>query len=122
MALGYLEYLWDTSHHCPWKVIAHILQVFSTHTRPILGDKTRILFWEDLWWEEQPLCLQFPRISRVTTTKNLSISAILGNDTSMSWDLIFHHNLTDVETEDLERLMSLVSHVHLTPSIPDVKA
>ena len=57
----------------------------------------------------------------MTTTKNLSISAIFGNDTSTSWDLIFRYNLTNVEIEDLERLMSLLSHVHLTPSILDVK-
>ena len=54
--------------------------------------------------------------------KNLSILAILGNDTFSSWDLIFCRNLTNVEIEDLERLLSLLSHVHLTPFIPDAKA
>ncbi|RVX11577.1 hypothetical protein CK203_015818 [Vitis vinifera] len=47
--------------------------------------------------------------------------AILGNDTSSSGILSFIRNLTDVEIEDLERLMSLLSNVHLTPSIPDAK-
>ena len=82
---------------------------------------TIIHFWKDLWWGDLPLCLQFPRLSKVTTTKNLSISAILGNDTSLSWDLIFCWNLTDVKIEDLERLMSLLSHVHLTSFVPNVK-
>ncbi|RVW47850.1 Retrovirus-related Pol polyprotein from transposon RE1 [Vitis vinifera] len=49
-------------------------------------------------------------------------NSILGNDTSSSWDLIFCRNLPDVEIEDLERLMSLLSNVHLTPSTPDAKA
>ena len=58
---------------------------------------------------------------RVTTTKNLSLSTILGNDTSMSWDLIFHRNPMDVEIENLQKLMSLLSHIHLT-LIPNAKA
>ena len=66
--------------------------------------------------------LTIPKTFRVTITKKLSISAILGNDTSSSWDLIFCRNLTDVEIVDLERLMSLLSNVHLTPSTPDAKA
>ena len=37
------------SHRCPWKAIAHFLQIFSTH-RFVVGDGTRICFWEDLWW------------------------------------------------------------------------
>ena len=65
------------SHCCPLKAIAYILQVFSTHTRFMVGDGIIIRFWEDLWGD-QPLCLQFPRLFRVTTTKNLPISAILG--------------------------------------------
>ena len=109
------------SHHCPWNAIAHILHVFSVHTRFVVGDGTKICFWEDLWWRDQLLCLQFLRLFRVTTTKKLSIQAILGNDTSSSWDLIFRRNLTNVEIEDLKKLMSLLSHVHLTPFILDAK-
>ena len=71
---------------------------------------------------EPIVMLTIPKTFRVTITKKLSISAILGNDTSSSWDLIFCRNLTDVEIVDLERLMSLLSNVHLTPSTPDAKA
>ena len=110
------------SHCCPWKAITHILQVFSTHTHFAVGDGTKIRFWEDLWWGDQLLCLQLPRLFRVTTTKNLSISAIWGNNISLSWDLIFHRNLTDVKIEELEREMSLLPHVHLTPFVPNAKA
>ena len=105
----------------PLEAIAHILLVFSIHTCFVVGDETKICFWEDFWWGNQSLCLQFPRLNRVTITKKLSISAILGNDTSSSWDLIFRRNLTNVEIEDLKKLMSLLSHVHLTPFILDAK-
>ena len=45
------------SHLCPLRTIAHILQVFSIHTRFMAGDGTKICFWKDLWWGDQPLCL-----------------------------------------------------------------
>ena len=67
------------------------------------------------------MCLQFPSLFRVTTTKNYPISIILGNNTSLSWDLTFHYNLIDTEIEDLERAMFLFSLVHLTPSVLDAK-
>ena len=134
MEPGYLEHLWTHSngwdinnivrwsHRCSWKTIAHLLQVFSTHTRFLVGDGTIICFWEDLWWGDRPFCLQFPRFFRITTTKNLPILAILGNNTSLSWDFTLCRNLFDVEFVDLERLLSLLSSVHLSSSVPDAKA
>ena len=109
------------SHRCPWKTIAHLLQVFFAHTRFVVGDETRICFWEDLWWGDQPFSLWFSRLFRVTTTKNLPISAILGNNTSLSWDFTFRCNLFDVEFVDFERLLSLLYSVYLYPFVLDVK-
>ena len=54
--------------------------------------------------------------------KNLPISDILGNNTSLSWDFTFRRNLSGAEFVDLERLLSLISNVHLSPSVPDAKA
>ena len=51
------------------------------YTRFVVGDETKIHFWEDLWWGDQPLCSQFPRLFKVATTKNVFVSAILGSDT-----------------------------------------
>ena len=39
---------------------------FSLHTRFVAGDGSRIRFWEDLWWRDQPLCVQFPSLFTVT--------------------------------------------------------
>ena len=93
---------------------------FYTHF--VVCDETKIRFWEDLWQRDQPLYSQFLGLFKVTTTRNLSISIILGNDTSLFWDLILHWNLIDVEIEDLERLMFLLSHVHLSPFVLYTKA
>ena len=54
--------------------------------------------------------------------RNSSISYVLGTFYFFSWNLIFHRNLSDVEIEDLERLMSSLSFVHLIQSIPYKRA
>ena len=95
---------------------------FSLHTHFVAGDGFRIRFWEDLWWGDQPLCVQFPSLFRVTTTKNYLISTILGNNILLSWDLTFRRNLTNTKIEDLERLMSLPSNFHLSPYISDTRS
>ncbi|RVW70579.1 hypothetical protein CK203_060646 [Vitis vinifera] len=35
------------------------------------------LFWEDLWWGDQPLGTQYPRLFRVVLDKNIPISSVL---------------------------------------------
>ena len=59
---------------------------------------------------------------RVTTTNNYLISAILDNNTLLFRDFTFHHNLIDTESEDLERLTSLLSNVHLSPYISNTRS
>ncbi|KAJ9680329.1 hypothetical protein PVL29_019598 [Vitis rotundifolia] len=67
------------SHQCPWKAIAQVFQEFSKFTRFVVGDGERIRFWEDLWWGDQSLGSQYPRLFRVVTDKNSPISSILGS-------------------------------------------
>ena len=67
----------------------HLFFWFFLHTCFVVGDGTKICFWEDLWWEDQPLCSQFPRPFKFVTTENIFVLAILGNDSSPSWDLFF---------------------------------
>ena len=55
-------------------------------------------------------------------TEEIWISTIFGNFFSFSWKLNFHRNFTDIEFNDLERLMSSLTHVRLSPSILDTKA
>ncbi|RVW35207.1 putative ribonuclease H protein [Vitis vinifera] len=75
------------SHRCPWKAIALVYQEFSKFTRFVVGNGDRIRFWDDLWWGEQPLGVQYPRLLRVVTDKNAPISSILGLFTVKSFFL-----------------------------------
>ncbi|RVW61143.1 Transposon TX1 uncharacterized 149 kDa protein [Vitis vinifera] len=96
------------SHRCPWKAIALVFQEFSKFTRFVVGDGDRIRFWDDLWWGDQPLGTQYPRLLSVVTDKNAPISSILGYSRPFSWNFNFRRNLTDSEIEDLESLMRLL--------------
>ncbi|RVX20143.1 Transposon TX1 uncharacterized 149 kDa protein [Vitis vinifera] len=109
------------SHRCPWKAIAQVFQEFSLFTRFVVGNEERIRFWEDLWWGDQPLGTQYPRLFRVVLDKNIPISSVLGSTRPFSWNLNFHRNLSDSEIEDLEGLMRSLDGLHLSPSVPDAR-
>ncbi|RVW88612.1 hypothetical protein CK203_032960 [Vitis vinifera] len=81
--------------------------------------RKRIRFWEDLWWGDQPLGTQYPRLFRVVVDKNISISSVLGPSRPFSWNLNFRRNLSDSEIEDLEGLMRSLDDLYLSPSVPD---
>ena len=53
--------------------------------------------------------------SLVFKKKNLTILVLLGNSFSPSWNLNFYRNLIAMEIENLERFMSSLSSVHLSP-------
>ena len=110
------------SHCCPWKAIAQVFQYFSKYTRFVIGDGERICFWEDLWWGDQPLGFQYPRLFRVVTDKNILISSILVSARPFSWNFNFYRNLSDSEIEDLKSLMRSFDCLHLSPSVSDARS
>ena len=110
------------SHRCPWKLIAQVFQEFSEFTRFVVRDGERIRFWKDLWWRDQPLGSQYPRLLRVVTDKNILISSILGSTLPLSWNFNFHRNLSDFEIEDLEGLMRSLDCLHLSSSVSDARS
>ncbi|RVW26926.1 putative ribonuclease H protein [Vitis vinifera] len=110
------------SHRCPWKAIAQVFQEFSPFVRLVVGNGERIRFWKDLWWGNQTLCSQFADLYRVISVKNLTVSNVLGNSLPLSWNFNFRRNLTDLEIDLLQRLMSSLHSVLLSPSSSDSRA
>ena len=88
----------------------------------MVGDGERICFWEDLWWGDQPLGVQYPILFRVVTDKNIPISSILDSTRPFSWNFNFRHNLSDSEIEDLEGLMRSLDRLHLSPSVSNMRS
>ncbi|RVW39538.1 putative ribonuclease H protein [Vitis vinifera] len=83
----------------------------------VVGNGKRIRFWEDLWWGDQPLGTQYPRLFRVVVDKNIPISSVLGPTRPFSWNLNFRRNLSNSEIENLEGLMRSLDELHLSPSV-----
>ncbi|RVW60989.1 putative ribonuclease H protein [Vitis vinifera] len=110
------------SHRCPWKAIAQGFQDFSKYTRFIVGDGERIRFWEDLWWGDQILKDQYPRLFRVVMDKNIPISSIFGSSRPSSWNFNFRRNLTDSEIEDLKCLMHSLDCMNLSTSASNARS
>ena len=110
------------SHRCPWKAIAQVFQEFSKFTRFVVGDGDRNQLWEDLWWGDQPLGVQYPRLLSVVIDKNTPISSILGSTHPFSWNFNFRRNLSDSEIEDLEGLMWSLDRLHISPLVPDKRS
>ena len=87
-----------------------------------MGNGERISFWEDLWWGNQTLCSQFVGLYRVFSVKNLIVSNVLGNSFPLSWNFNFRCNLTDLEIDLLQRLMSSLSSVLFSHFLADSRA
>ena len=58
---------------------------------------------------KENLCSQFVGFYRVISVKNLTVSNVLGNSFPLSWNFNFRRNLTDIEINLLQRLMSFLS-------------
>ena len=67
------------SHKCPWKDIAQNFHLFIHPTRLVVGNGEKIIFWEDLWLGDQPLCAQSSDLYRVIPSRNSTISVVLGS-------------------------------------------
>ena len=83
--------------------------------------RVRICFQEELRWGDQPLDSQFPGPFKIVTLKNLPISSILGSSYHFSWNFNFRHKLSNFEIEDLERLITSLTHLHLSPFAPNAR-
>ena len=99
--------------------ISQVLKDFSPHIRLVVESEHRIRFWEDLWWGEQPLSLQFASLNTVNLAKNLIILEVLGRSYPSSWNHNFCCNLTELEIELIERLMFSLNVVQLSSSTMD---
>ncbi|RVW93506.1 hypothetical protein CK203_035092 [Vitis vinifera] len=102
--------------HCT--SLPRVFQVYSV----VVGDGDRIRFWDDLWWGDQPLGIQYPRLLSVVTDKKCSYFINSQIFPSFLWNFNFRRNLTDSEIEDLESLMRSLDRLHISPSVPDKRS
>ena len=97
-----------------WKFISKEWHRFSSHIRLILGDGSRISFWEEVWCGSLPLMEVFPGLYNLASNKEASI---VDNFDSLSgswqWNVSFLRSLNDWEVEDLASFYSLLYSYNL---------
>jgi hypothetical protein len=73
-----------------WKNIRKGWSLFSSHTRFILGNGSRIKFWDDVWCGEMPLKKDFLGLYDIACDKNLFVAAhLILESSSFQWDVRF---------------------------------
>jgi hypothetical protein len=73
-----------------WKHIRKGWSLFSSHTRFILGNGSRIKFWDDVWCGEMPLKKDFLGLYDIACDKNLFVAAhLILESSSFQWDVRF---------------------------------
>lgn len=72
------------------------------------GDGVR--FWYDDWMAVGPLCLLFPKVFRVVSSKESSVKKWYVLDGNVvSWDVSVRRNLHQLELVERESLLSLLA-------------
>jgi hypothetical protein len=57
-----------------WKNIRKGWSLFRSHTRLILGNGSRIRFWDDVWCGEMPLKEAFPVLYDIARDKDANVA------------------------------------------------
>ena len=102
------------THASSWKFISEGYTSFIQHLRYGVGDGYRIRFWENYWLGDNHYSLFFNRVYRISSLHDAPISNFLKRDgNSLSWDFHFFRNLTDLKSNEMESLLTLLDSVHL---------
>ena len=59
-----------------WKDIRKEAQQLKQKCKLLLGDASRIRFWEDRWCGENPLCVSFPTLYVVAASKGATLGEV----------------------------------------------
>jgi hypothetical protein len=92
-----------------WKNIRMGWSLFCRHTSLILGNGSRIRFWDDVWCGEMPLKEAFPFLYGIACDKNAPVAANLVSESgSIKWDVSFIRAAHDWEVDVLASFFNLL--------------
>ncbi|GKE25090.1 RNA-directed DNA polymerase, eukaryota, reverse transcriptase zinc-binding domain protein, partial [Tanacetum coccineum] len=87
---------------------------FVSHCKIRIGDGCCTQFWYDSWTSEQPLCIMFPRIFALESTKDSTVECKFGLP---SVDVSFRRLVRDgVERKQWNDLCEILDHIILSSS------
>ena len=97
-----------------WKDISKENRLVKLDSYFVLGDGSRISFWEDCWCEEGAFCEIFPTLYRLVETLGESVADVSDNTRGLgAWDLNFVRPLNDWEVDDARRFLCLLTSKRL---------
>ncbi|KAE8656892.1 Protein MOR1 [Hibiscus syriacus] len=94
-----------------------------SHSKIQVGNGKSIVFWHDVWLNEESLKGQFPRIYALSNNRWGKVSEFgsrIGN--KWIWNIQTRRNICDWEMEHWIRLMTLLENVELSESVDDFLA
>jgi hypothetical protein len=119
---------WDTnqpqliSSRNPWKDISAQMNMFAPCFQLTVGSGRKVRFWEDVWLQDQPFSLTFPRIYRLSRFCNSIIESLaIPNTVPVSWNFGFRRSLNDEEVGELSVLLVLLESVKLDVARVDTR-
>jgi hypothetical protein len=97
-----------------WKFIRKGWSLFRRHTKLIVGNGSRISFWDDLWVGEMPLKDAFPGLYDIVCDKSSLVAEHLSLEYEpFQWDVRFIRAAHDWEVDDLATFFALLYSVRI---------
>ncbi|KAK8586126.1 hypothetical protein V6N13_130650 [Hibiscus sabdariffa] len=85
----------------------------------ILGNGKRILFWQDIWYLDEPLCVVYPCLYRLAVNGIPFVFEYLERS-PVGWSDFFCRPLRDFENSLLEEMCACVSRFRLQQGVEDM--
>lgn len=105
-----------------WRNIITLFPLIASHLRFSVGNGNVIHFWKDLWWQDQLLFDSFPRLFRLVCHKDAKVSNVISSSPNgLVWNLPLSRNLYDWEVKGVEKLMSSLNEMFLSPYYEDTR-
>ena len=79
---------WDSGlasrsmYRSPWKFISSLYEEFWELVRFKVGNGRRIMFWDDVWWEDEAFPNRFANLHRLSLASNGTIVELFVSHTS----------------------------------------
>ena len=103
-----------------WKDIRREAQQLKQDCKLIMGDGDCIRFWEDKWCGENPLCASIPTFYAIVASRGAKVGEVWKTTRDGGgWNLRFIRPFNDLELEETQRLMSLISSRNISQGEKD---
>ncbi|CBI24109.3 hypothetical protein VitviT2T_017099 [Vitis vinifera] len=85
-----------------WKAIRLLWELVSSRTLFVVGYGRRVKFWRDRWWGDEPLCMSFPSLFALASSKEAWVADLwVHSSKGGGWNPSFFRPLNDWDSRML---------------------